>query len=170
MVVYALEQRWEILRHYFENHGNAAECRMCAKIAYGFWKKRSTVSSVCPLSCERTEETGILIDKPKRTLEYIATMTETVREASSTSIDCRSQQLNIWEISMRRILHKALLQSMAIVIRPCVKRIFIHKKWRRILSTFEAEATLDALGPVFEDFIISRRAIVNCIENRLDWL
>ena len=26
MVVYTLEQRWEILRHYFENHGNVAEC------------------------------------------------------------------------------------------------------------------------------------------------
>ena len=25
MVVYRLEQRWEILRHYFENHGNVAE-------------------------------------------------------------------------------------------------------------------------------------------------
>ena len=26
MVVYTLDQRWEILRHYFENHGNVAEC------------------------------------------------------------------------------------------------------------------------------------------------
>ena len=26
MVVYALEQHWEILRHYFENHSNVAEC------------------------------------------------------------------------------------------------------------------------------------------------
>ena len=26
MVVYTLEQRWKILRHYFENHGNVAEC------------------------------------------------------------------------------------------------------------------------------------------------
>ena len=28
---------------------------MCAKIAYGFWKKRSTVSFVCSLSCEKCE-------------------------------------------------------------------------------------------------------------------
>ena len=28
---------------------------MCAKIAYGFWKKRSTISSVCSLSCEKSE-------------------------------------------------------------------------------------------------------------------
>ena len=26
MVVHTLEQRWEILRHYFENHVNVAEC------------------------------------------------------------------------------------------------------------------------------------------------
>ena len=26
MVVYTIEQRWEILRHYFENHGIVAEC------------------------------------------------------------------------------------------------------------------------------------------------
>ena len=26
MVVYTFEQRWEILRYYFENHGNVAEC------------------------------------------------------------------------------------------------------------------------------------------------
>ena len=26
MVVYTLEQRWEIFRHYFENRGNVAEC------------------------------------------------------------------------------------------------------------------------------------------------
>ena len=26
MVVYVPEQRWEILRHYLENHGNVAEC------------------------------------------------------------------------------------------------------------------------------------------------
>ena len=26
MVVYTLKQRWKILQHYFENHGNVAEC------------------------------------------------------------------------------------------------------------------------------------------------
>ena len=26
MVVYTLEQRWDILRHYFEKHRNVAEC------------------------------------------------------------------------------------------------------------------------------------------------
>ena len=26
IAVYTLEQRWEVLRRYFENHGNVAEC------------------------------------------------------------------------------------------------------------------------------------------------
>ena len=47
MVVYTLKQRWKILWHYFESHGKY--CRMCVKIAYGFWKKRSTVSSYLKL-------------------------------------------------------------------------------------------------------------------------
>ena len=28
MFVYMLEQRWKILRHYFENHGNVAEYKI----------------------------------------------------------------------------------------------------------------------------------------------
>ena len=61
------------------------------------------------------KETGILIDKPKRekpktvrTPENIAAVAESVREAPSTSIHRRSQQLNISETSLRRILHKDL--------------------------------------------------------------
>ena len=61
---------------------------MCAKIAYGFWKKNSDVSSVCSLSCEeKVKETGILIDKSKRdkpktvrTPENIAAVAESVCE------------------------------------------------------------------------------------------
>ena len=77
---------------------------MCAKIAYGFWKKR-----------KRREETGILInksmrEKPKtvRTPENIAAVAESVYEAPSTSIHRRSQQLNISETTLRWILHKDL--------------------------------------------------------------
>ena len=61
------------------------------------------------------KETGILIDKPKRkklktvrTAENIAAVSESVREAPSTSIHRRSQQLNISKTSLRRILHKDL--------------------------------------------------------------
>ena len=35
MVVYALEQRWEILRHYFENHDNVAECVQKLRTDFG---------------------------------------------------------------------------------------------------------------------------------------
>ena len=61
------------------------------------------------------KETGILIDKPQRvkpktvrTPETIAAVAESVCEATSTSIHRRSQQLNISEIALRRILHKDL--------------------------------------------------------------
>ena len=35
MVVYRLEQRWEILRHYFENHCNVAECMRKLRTDFG---------------------------------------------------------------------------------------------------------------------------------------
>ena len=99
MVVYEFEQRWQILSHYFENHGNI----VCAN-----------VNSLCSLSCEKSE-TGILIDKSKcekpmtvHTPKNIAAMAESVHEATSTSIHRRPQQLNISKTSLRRILHKDL--------------------------------------------------------------
>ena len=43
-----------------------------------------------------------------RTPETIAAVPESVREAPSTSIHRRPQQLNIFETSFRRILHREL--------------------------------------------------------------
>ena len=61
------------------------------------------------------KETGILMDKPKRekpktlrTPENNAAVAESVCEAASTSIHHRSQQLNISETSLRRMVHKDL--------------------------------------------------------------
>ena len=61
------------------------------------------------------KETGILIDKPKheklktaRTPQNIAAVAKSVCEAPSTSIQSRSQQLNISETPLKRILHKNL--------------------------------------------------------------
>ena len=61
------------------------------------------------------KEIGILIDIPKRekpkivrTPENIATVAKSVRKAPLTSIHRRSQQLNISETLLRRILHKDL--------------------------------------------------------------
>ena len=57
---------------------------------------------------KKVNETGILIDKTKRekpktvrTHENIAAVTDRVREALSTSIHRRPQQLNISETSLR---------------------------------------------------------------------
>ena len=91
---------------------------MCEKISYRFWMKRNFVSSVCYL-VKKVNETGILIDKPNgekpktvSTPENIAAVTERVcEEAPSTSIHWSSQQLNISETSLRRILHKDLGMS-----------------------------------------------------------
>ena len=41
MVVYTLEQRWEILRHYFENHVKVAECVLKLGSDFG---RRETLS------------------------------------------------------------------------------------------------------------------------------
>ena len=64
---------------------------------------------------KKVKETGILIDKPKRetpkivcTPENIPAVAESVCEAPSTSIHRHSQQLNISETSLRRILHEDL--------------------------------------------------------------
>ena len=93
MVLYTLEQRWEILRHYFENHGNVAGC--VRKLRTDFGRREAPSTPYVRYLVKKVKETGILIDKPKR-------------EAPSTSIHRRSQQLNISETSLRRILHKDL--------------------------------------------------------------
>ena len=52
MVVYTLEQRWEIPRHYFENHGNNAELwENCVRIL----EEEKHRQLVCSLSSEKSE-------------------------------------------------------------------------------------------------------------------
>ena len=101
MVVYTLEQPWEILRHYFVNHGNVVECTRKLRRDFG---RRGVPSA--PYVSYLVNKTGILIDKPKcekpktvRTPENIAAVAESVHEAPSTSIHSPSQQLNISETS-----------------------------------------------------------------------
>ena len=113
MIVYTLEQRCEILRYYFENHGNVAEC--VRKLRTDFGRRQAPSAPYIRYLVKKVTETGIFIDKPKRekpktvhTPENIAAVAESVCEASSTSIHRRSQQLNISETSLRRILHKDL--------------------------------------------------------------
>ena len=68
-----------------------------------------------PSALKKVKETGILFNKSKpktvRIPENIAAVTESVREAPSTSIYHCSQQLNISVTSLRRILHKDLYMT-----------------------------------------------------------
>ena len=64
MVVYMLEQRWEILRNYFENHGNVAKC--VRKLRTDFVRREALSAPYVRYLVEKVKETGILIDKPKR--------------------------------------------------------------------------------------------------------
>ena len=63
MVVYKLEQRCEILRHYFENHGNVAEC--VRKLRTDFGRSEAPSASYVRYLVKKMKETGILIDKLK---------------------------------------------------------------------------------------------------------
>ena len=113
MVVYTLEQRLAILRHYFENHANVAEC--VRKLRSDFGRREASSAPYVRYLVKKVKETGILIDKPKRKKpkavripENVAVVAESVREAPLTLIHRRSQQLNISETSLGRILHKYL--------------------------------------------------------------
>ena len=113
MIAYTLEQRWEILRHYFENHGNVAEC--VRKLRTDFGRREALSAPYVHYPAKKVKETGILIDKSKRgkpktmrAPENIAAVAESMCESPLTSIHRRSQQLNISETSLRRILHKDL--------------------------------------------------------------
>ena len=82
--MYTLEQRWEILRHYFENYGNIAEC--VQKLRTDFGRREAPSAPYVRYLVNKVKETGILIDcerkseKPKtvRTPENIATVAESV--------------------------------------------------------------------------------------------
>ena len=104
MVVYTLEQRWEILRHYFENHVNVADC--VRKLRTDFIRRKTPSAPYVRYLVEKVKKTGIVIDKPKRekpktvrTPENITAVAERVCKARSTSIHRRSQQLNTLETS-----------------------------------------------------------------------
>ena len=69
MVVYTVEQRWEILRHNFENHGNVAEC--VRKLRTDFGKREAPSAPHVRYFGKKVKETGILIDKPKREVAVV---------------------------------------------------------------------------------------------------
>ena len=88
MIVYTLEQCWEILQHYFENHCNVAEC--VRKLRKDFGRREALSAPYVRNLVKKVKETGILIDKPKheklktvRTPENIFAVAENVCEAPS---------------------------------------------------------------------------------------
>ena len=62
MVVYTLKQRFKILRHYFENHGNVAERVRKLRTDFGRREAPSSAYVRCYL-VKKVKETGILINK-----------------------------------------------------------------------------------------------------------
>ena len=81
------------------------------KLGSNFGRREEPSATYVRYLAKRVKETGILSDKPKpgkpktvRTPEKIAVVTESMLDAPSTSIHCRSQQLNILGTSLRRIL------------------------------------------------------------------
>ena len=99
MVVYTLAQRWEILRHYSENHGNVADC--VRKLRTDFVRREAPTAPYVRYLVKKGKETGIFIDIPKRekskivrTPENIAAVTESMCEAPSASIHRRHTKFN----------------------------------------------------------------------------
>ena len=85
MVVYTLQQRWEILRYYFEN------------LPTDFGRREASSAAYIRYPVKKVKETDILINKLKlenpktvRIPENIAAVAESVCEAPSTSIHRRS--------------------------------------------------------------------------------
>ena len=64
MVVCTFQKRWEILRHYFENHGNVAEC--VRKLRTDFRRREPPSAPYVRYLVKKVKETDILTDKPKR--------------------------------------------------------------------------------------------------------
>ena len=64
MLVYTLEQCWEILQHNFEKYGNVAEC--VRKLHTDFGRRAAPSAPYARYLVKKVKETGILIDKPRR--------------------------------------------------------------------------------------------------------
>ena len=64
MVDHTLEQRRETLRHYFENHGNVAEC--ATKLCIDFRRREAQSAPYVHYFVKKVKETGVFTYKPKR--------------------------------------------------------------------------------------------------------
>ena len=84
MVVYTLEQCWELLRHYFENHVNVA--KNMRNLCTNFGRREEPSAPYVRYLVEKVKETGIFIHKPKREKpKTVRTPENTVTEINSPS-------------------------------------------------------------------------------------
>ena len=154
MVVYTLEQRWEVgLRSTYRR------CRFCQKknhlfrwsLFWSWWV------------CKQAKLSYLGYRKPAR-IHWKA-------DAPKTS-QCLVQiliQRHIWVIFLRKWARRGRYSQWSWrSLSGHVEWIFVHKNWREgywqhFVSTrrrYTAEDTLDVLRPIFEDHIISQRAKV----------
>lgn len=110
---FTLEQRWEILKTYFQSECCVAQTVRSLKRSFG--RDKAPTAPAVRKFVQKVRETGMLVDNthgPRRvtvcTDENVAAVAESVRLDPGTSTRHRSQQLNISRTSLRRILHKNL--------------------------------------------------------------
>lgn len=113
MYRFNLDQRFEILKTYFECGSVVAETARNLRRKFG----RNEAPSYQGIKnfIDKVRRSGMLVDvthvphtHPRRTPEAIAAVAESVRLNASTSTRRRSQQLNISRTTLRRILHQDL--------------------------------------------------------------
>ena len=100
MVDYTLEQRWEIWWHYFENHGNVAEC--VQKWCTNFGRIEASLVSYVRYLVKKVKETGMLIYKPKRANPKIVRTPENI---AAVARKCAWCAININSMSFSTIEH-----------------------------------------------------------------
>ncbi|XP_018375528.1 PREDICTED: uncharacterized protein LOC108769183 [Trachymyrmex cornetzi] len=111
--MFSLEERFEILKTYFQSQCCVAETVRILKRNMG--RDRAPTEGAIRKLVRKVREKGMLVDdrsgpraRTVRTPENIEAVAQSVRQNPTTSTRRRSQQLSISRTSLRRILHKDL--------------------------------------------------------------
>lgn len=112
-IMFSLEERFEILKTYFQSQCCVAETVRILK--RNMSREKAPSGTAVVKLVKKVRETGLLLDnrsgpraRTVRTPENIEAVARNVRQNPSTSTRRRSQQLAISRTSLRRILHKDL--------------------------------------------------------------
>ena len=171
MVVYTLEQRWEILQHYFENYGNVAECVRKLRTdfrwsSFGSWQvyKQAKLSHLGHRKSAR-------IHWKAYALKSSHCLVQILFQRHNWAIFFENEQGNTVTVNGDR--YRAMLNEFLFtkIEEEDIGNIWFQQYGATCHTT---EATLDVLRPVFEDHIISRRTDVvwpprNCDLTPLDY-